>query len=45
MAKKITRAEKVELSRKGVCWKCKGKLEKINGGKEQLCKHCGLRFK
>ncbi len=43
--KKITRFEKIKLSKQGICWKCKSKFEKINKGIELLCKKCGNRIK
>jgi len=38
--KKLTRKEKIELSKKRICWKCNGKLEKKNGSFE--CQSCGF---
>lgn len=40
MKKKITRKKKEELTRKGICWKCGGKLLKTN--KIIKCQDCNF---
>jgi hypothetical protein len=40
--KKLTRKDKVELSKSGICWKCGGALEKRKEGRNfiHLCSKC-----
>jgi predicted RNA-binding Zn-ribbon protein involved in translation (DUF1610 family) len=41
--KKLTREEKVKMTKEGICWKCKSKLQiKANWAS---CPNCGVNFK
>jgi len=42
MAKKLTRKEKEELSKKGICWKCGSKRVSIVNW-TVICPDCGLK--
>lgn len=43
MGKKLSRKEKIELTRKGICWKCKKKTLKKDK-KSVRCENCGFEF-
>ncbi|NIA10713.1 MAG: hypothetical protein GWP10_13545 [Nitrospiraceae bacterium] len=40
--KKLTRKEKKELAKKGICWKCGQKTLKFKGD-VILCENCGFK--
>ena len=41
--KKLTRREKIELSKQGICWKCGGKWKRNKQKKQSfyICSTCG----
>lgn len=39
--RKVGRREKIELNKQGLCWKCEGKLGKVEGKKgTYICSEC-----
>lgn len=40
--KKLTRAQKIEMTKERKCWKCNGEL--VREGTAMVCKNCGNRI-
>jgi len=40
--KKLTRKQKIELSKNSVCWKCNGRIEFDKEIRSLKCDNCGI---
>jgi len=42
--KKLTRKDKIELSKQNICWKCNGKIEYNKELKSLKCEKCDIEI-